>query len=175
MADAVRVCRVAETPQEVLDSWTLVHDVYLADGHVHPQPQGLYTTRSALHPDTVVLNGYEDDRIVATLTAVPDGPFGLPPEDDAVSQEGFAAEIRALRETAGPLMFCAQFVRAKPQPGDSPAQIAGRFAQTFELFGMLARHVRDKPGLRVLANPIPRHARSYERFLGFERVGPVRT
>jgi hypothetical protein len=168
-APPLRTCRVASTPEEVLEAWTLVHDVYLAKGHISPQPEGIYTTASALHPGTVVFNAYEDTRLVATLTAVPDSRFGLPPE------EGFAAELQALRETADPLVFCGQFVSASPNPGDSPARCAQRFEQTFELLAMLASHARRWPQLRILANPIRRHVRYYERFLGFERLGPLRT
>ncbi|HVK83793.1 MAG TPA: hypothetical protein VM513_06785 [Kofleriaceae bacterium] len=162
--------RTATSPSEVLDAWTLVHRVYVEHGHIAPQPGELYLAPGALHPRTVVWNGYEHGRLAATLTTIADSELGLPPDD------GFPDELRALRAEGGALVFCGQFVSAPLGPEDSPATAADRAALSMELFAMVAQRARDDDrGLRLLANPVRRHVRFYERFLGFEQRGPIRT
>ncbi len=150
----------------------MVHDVYVQHGHIGPQPAALYLAPGALHPSAEVYNGYQNGELAATLTVVPDSDLGLPPDP------GFADELTRLRQRTVPLVFCGQFVSAPTRPGESPAIVADRAALALELFAIVARRARGYHGdgeLQVLANPVRRHVRYHERFLGFEQLGPTRT
>lgn len=162
-------CGIATSVQDVLEAWTLVHDVYVASGHIEPQPESLYLAPGALHRDTLVFNGYREGRLEATLTVIPDSPLGLPPES------GFAGELAALRAEARPLVFCGQFVSVVPSRDDLPETRAERADLTMRLFATMAGTLRLRgPDLRLLANPVRRHVGFYRRFLGFEQCGPIR-
>ncbi len=163
-------CALATDPDQVLAAWSLVHDVYVAHGHIAPQPQGLYLAPGALHPNTLVFVGALDGRLEGTLTAIADSELGLPPD------EGFADELAELRARGDRLVFCGQFVTAPARPSDTAQTRTRRAELSVELFATMAATLRamSRP-VRLLANPVRRHVRYYRRFLGFEQLGPIRT
>lgn len=163
-------CQVVTDPKDVLAAWSLVHDVYVAHGHIDPQPEGLYLAPAALHRSALVFSAELDGELAATLTVMQDSELGLPPES------GFGEELDQLRSEGAPLCFCGQFVSALPRADDSPRIRAARAELTLELFGMMAQSLASKNReVRLLANPVRRHVRYYARFLGFEQRGPIRT
>ncbi len=170
MSGAHPSCALVTDPSQVLAAWSLVHEVYVEHGHIAPQPQGLYLAPGALHPDTRVFSAALGGSMAATLTAIADSELGLPPD------EGFAEELAALRASGDALVFCGQFVRAPIRPSDTPQIEAQRAALSIQLFATMAATLRatGRP-LRLLANPVRRHVRYYQRFLGFEQLGPTRT
>src|SRR5690349_17667085 len=70
--------RVARDLQEVLAAWRMVYQVYLGSGLIHPNPYSIHTTPQTLSQSSAVFHGSRADNIESTLTAVVDGPMGLP-------------------------------------------------------------------------------------------------
>jgi hypothetical protein len=87
-----QVCyELARSLDDVVDSWRIVYDAYLAQGLIEPNPFGLFTACEALSPDTVWVIGRINGVAVSTATAIVDRTSGLPLDC------AFNAELGALR------------------------------------------------------------------------------
>ena len=110
------VVKVAETSEELLGCFGLLHDAYVGSGFMQPRASGLRVTPWHALPTTTTVCALVDGEVVGTLSMVRDGVFGLPLQSafdlSAVrAQPGKVAEISALavrkdfRRTGGTILF----------------------------------------------------------------------
>ena len=173
--------QVARTLSEVIAAWQLVYEVYRHADFIDPNAYLIHTTRRAVTPNTVVLYLPHNGRVQSTITAIPDGPKGLP-LDDVYPQElnqlrrsgrcicegGLLADQRQFcdREVGlGPLRRSR--VSTRNQPGPTPLVEMIRFAINY---GRSAFAVTD-----LLIGVHPKHTGYYSRCFGFKPYGAPRT
>jgi hypothetical protein len=77
-APAGLVIAPARTLGGVVEAWQLVYIAYRRAGLIAPNHQRLYTLPHAVSPKALVVHAHLDGQVISTLTAVPDGPAGLP-------------------------------------------------------------------------------------------------
>ena len=77
---------------DLVGAYSLVHDVFVSQGYIHPDPTGLRMRVYEALPETATFVAKQDGKVIGVSALVPDSPdLGLP--SDAV----FGAEIDALR------------------------------------------------------------------------------
>jgi ribosomal protein S18 acetylase RimI-like enzyme len=72
------VLKIATSKAELEGAFRLVHDAYVAEGFMKPDPSRLRATKFHLLPTTTTLIAKIGDDVVATLSVVQDGAFGVP-------------------------------------------------------------------------------------------------
>lgn len=114
--EGVRFLR-AQSREDLHDAYRLLHDVYVEKGLTTPQPSGIRTTVYHMEPSTRVLIAKYDNRVIATISVIRDGFWGLP-ADEIVDLSGFRrkgeclAELSSLaidpdfRGNSGQILFC---------------------------------------------------------------------
>lgn len=112
------------------------------------------------HPNCVTLIASSGDKSVATLTVGFDSDAGM-----AVGAL-YPDEVARLRENGAQL---CEFTRLAV---DRTAHSKELLAMMFHVAYIFARRLHDKTDLLIEVNP--RHARFYERMLGFRTIGPER-
>jgi len=96
----------AHNVNKMTDAWRLVYEVYKQSGLIAPNPYKIHTTARATNDRTAVFHGSRDSTLESTLTAVVDGPDGLPL--DSV----FKPQLDTMRRNAKRLMECCMFAHA---------------------------------------------------------------
>jgi hypothetical protein len=76
--EAFTGCRVAWNFAEVLASWRLVYRVYRGAGLIEDNAWGIHTCPQMVHYRSVAVQRWDCGRLDATISAVADGPDGLP-------------------------------------------------------------------------------------------------
>jgi len=69
--------KVAETREELEAAFALLHDAYVEQHFIEPQPSGLYLTPQHALPSTSTLIAVLDGQVVGTVTLVRSNPLGL--------------------------------------------------------------------------------------------------
>src|ERR1044071_1772763 len=88
---------------EVIQAWSLVYRIYVQSGLISANPYEIHTVGTAVKPDTAVILARLGQLPVATLSAIADGPDGLPL--DSV----YAAELDRLRASGRRLLEIGLF------------------------------------------------------------------
>lgn len=150
------VFKIADTQEELEACLELLHDAYVANGFMKPDPSGMRVTIYHSLPTTTTLCAKIDDKVVGTLSLIRDGPFGFPMQKifdlRGVSKKGgVIAEVSALavhrsfRRQSGIILFpLMKFMR--------------EYCVTFF----------DVNHLVIAVNP--RHIEMYESVLFFKRL-----
>lgn len=110
------VLGIARTREELESCFHLLHDAYVAEGYMAPDPSGLRVTPYHALPTTTTLYAKLDGVIVGTVSLIRQGAFGLPCQsiydlDRLGCQQGRVAEVSALaidpahRATGGRILF----------------------------------------------------------------------
>jgi hypothetical protein len=159
---AIRV-KIASRRDEFEQAFRLVADRYRAKGYDSPDSGPYrYTPHHAL-PGTVTFVAKQGDRVVATLTMVPDNDLlGLPMESI------YGAEIAALRAEGRSLAE----VTCLAEEGLTVREFLDVFSALIRL--VCQYHVRHGGDSWVITIN-PRHSAFYRRVLGFEPIGPCRS
>jgi len=173
--------QVARTLPEVIAAWQLVYETYRHTNFIDPNAYLIHTTQRAVAPNTVVLYLPHDGQVQSTITAIPDGPSGLPLDDvypkelarlrrsgRRICEGGLLADQRQIpdrKSEGGALRRCRPSSRTRP--GQTSLVEMMRFAVNY---GRSCFAVTD-----LLIGVHPRHARFYSRGFGFEPYGPPRT
>ena len=89
---------LARTIEDVVEAWQLVYIAYRRAGLIAPNHQKVYTLPQAVNPRALIVHARLEAQVVSTLTAVPDGPEGLPLD----AQSGLL--LAGLRNQGQPLM-----------------------------------------------------------------------
>lgn len=114
--DARLTLKIADTQEELEACFRILHDAYVANGFMRPDPSGLRVTIYHALPTTTTLCAKWDGKVVGTLSMIREGVFGFPLQSQfnltAVrAKTGRIAEISALaidprfRATGGRILF----------------------------------------------------------------------
>ncbi len=151
--------RLAETPELRHAALDLVLEYYKRQGYVPPDAVATHVHRYALVPGAETIVACDSDgTVLATLTLVPDGPWGLPM--DSLYRE----ELTRLRKEGRVLAECIGFA----------SRVLERHA-TLRLVVSLTRAAMwfalrsGRTDLVVTVNP--RHVHFYARLLPFQIIG----
>jgi hypothetical protein len=153
---------LAMETEDLEGAFRLVHDNYVRDGHMTPQPSGLRVGIFNALPSTRVFVAKDGGRVVGTVTLVLDSPIGLP-SDQVYGEElaGLRARGRRLGEATG--------LSVAPECRGSGAGIAAR------LYRMLALYAARIARLQELVISVsPRHVRFYGSWFPIRQFGPLR-
>jgi hypothetical protein len=75
------VFKVAETQDELAQSYKLVYKAYREKGYTDSNPSEMRLTPHHTHPDTVVFIGLKHNKVITTLSLFPDSMAGLMLDD----------------------------------------------------------------------------------------------
>ena len=156
----------ARNVNKMTDAWRLVYQVYQQNGLIDPNPYKIHTTPQAANERAAVFHGSRGLTVESTLTAVVDGPDGLPL--DSV----FKPQLDTMRRDAKRLMECCMFAHAgqtQTQEDSAVPQIGTSLINLMRLAFWYGVHssVSDFV-LGVPAN----HADFFTRAFGFQQVAP---
>lgn len=155
------VYSIAATRAERIAAFRLVYENYVEKGLIPPNPDRLRVTPFHLLPTTQVFIAKQRGEVVCTVTLIGDGELGLPmeciyaEEVEAARRRGlYVGEVSCLAvRDVGFAEFLPVFVR---------------------LTRLMAQHARTYGMHQFLVATHPKHARFYQRFMGFEQIGPYR-
>ena len=151
---------LARTESDFCGAFRLLYNSYLRAGLVEENAIEMRLTPYHLLPSTEVLVAKYQAEVVSTLTMVTDSKLGLPIESMYASQ---IAELRSKGLRVAEMGSLAD-------RRHSPVRFASVFADMARMVVQVAES-REIDAL-VLASH-PRHARLYERTLGFEQIGEL--
>ena len=152
---------VAESVDQVIAAWQLVHNRYVDEGLINSNETRLHTVRQAVSPDTSVIIGTLSDQVVSTLTIMhDDDEHGLPL--DTV----YGNELNTLRRNGRRLLEVGLLA-------DRRVKMSRFISALFQLIRYPYFNAKFS-GRDMLAGVHPHHAGFYERSMGFEPWGPVR-
>lgn len=108
--------KIAQTKEELEACFSILHDAYVANGFMKPDPSGLRVTIYHALPTTTTLCAKFDGEVVGTISMIREGVFGFPLQSafdlvEVRSAAGNIAEISSLavhpkfRETGGAILF----------------------------------------------------------------------
>lgn len=148
---------VARSLQDVLAAWRFLYDQYLRAGYIPSNPSGLYVCRQAIGPDTLVVLAPREGQVVGTISAIMDGPLGLPL--DSVYPE----ELNALH-TEDRRFFELGLL----------CQTSNSFRDLLELMRHAYYFAMYQGGTDCVCGIPPKWTRFYSRAVGFRPIGEVR-
>jgi hypothetical protein len=154
--------RIAGTRDERCAAFELVYRKYVEAGLIKPNHFEFRVTPYHLLPTTNIFVAIVAERVVCTMTLIGDGELGIPMESIYPAEvlqrrrkNLYIGEVSCLAFESFPLSrFMLIFM-----------QLTRLMAQNARCYGM------DQFVIAVH----PQHARFYQRFMGFEQVGPLKT
>lgn len=149
---------VAQTLEDVTDSWHLLYSVYRRVGYIPANPYELHTTPHAISPEALVVTAKIQGLTVGTICAIPDGPLGLPL--DSVYHE----QLQALRQPGHTLLEIGLFA-------DRREDVDRSFITILELMRFTFYFGYHQATTDIVCGIPPRRARLYARAFGFEIIG----
>ena len=152
-------CRVAATFAEHEAAFRLVYNAYLTSGLGKPNAWRLRVTPYHLLPTTKVFIAVRGGAVLLTYTVVMDGELGVPMESV------YGREVDRLRQAGIRFGEASCFA-------DRRDLLNGSLLPAFLGVSRLVAQYTSRRGIhRILAAMHPRHARFYQRILGFEQFG----
>lgn len=153
--------RIANNRWDCLEAFQLVYETYLNRGLIQPNHFRLRVTPYHLLPTTQTFLAVQNRKVICCVSLIGDGELGLPMEsiydrevDEARSQGLYVGEVSCLASTQSDFRkFLPIFV---------------------QLTRLMAQHARNNGMHQFLIAVHPKHARFYERFMGFQQIGPLR-
>jgi len=114
--DADFELKIADTQEELEACFRILHDAYVAEGFMAPDPSGLRVTIYHALPTTTTLCAKYKGRVVGTISIIREGVFGFPLQtifdlSELRASRGQIAEVSALaidpsfRRTGGQVLF----------------------------------------------------------------------
>jgi hypothetical protein len=150
--------RIARTLAEVEEAWELVHLCRIRAGAAAPVSGGIFTVPQAVSPRSLVILARLGEVTVGTMTAVADGPGGLPLD------EAWGEEAVALRAEGRRLLELCLFA-------DRRASISRSFYAVLEMTRLVFYYARHAEATDLLIAPPLDHVPFYSKYFAFERVG----
>ena len=150
-------CRPAESRWDYCEAFHLVYERYLSAGLIRPNPLGVRIAPQQLQPECLVVVAERRGRMVGTVSLISDEQAQLPVE------QLFPKSIELLRATGARLteVGClAALDDSRRFP--SPVYLALTRAAIY--------YARQGNYDRLIATVHPRHAKFYERAMGFVRL-----
>jgi hypothetical protein len=155
-------CRVTTSPDELFAAFRLVYEQYQRSGLMNPNKCGMRITPYHLLPTTEVLVALEGSKLTCTMSLVCDSEKGLPME--AV----YPDEIAGLRLKGLSLAEVSCFAESQDEGDSSQSAV-------FQLMPLMAQLAYRRGADVLLIAVRPRHARFYQRFLGFDAIAEERS
>lgn len=150
---------LARTPQQVAAAWRLVYAMYRQAELIDDNPYEIHTVAHALRPGTAVIVSYDGDDLVSTLTIMHESREGIPLDKVYRSElDGLRAQGRRLMEVG---LFADRF-----QP--ALRSLTAIIEMMRYVFYSSCYSLAD-----IIIGVNPHHQSFYERFFGFEQIGPV--
>lgn len=144
-------------------AFQLVYRSYITAGLIEPNPYEMRVTNYHLSNSTNVFVGMVDDVVVNTVSLVGDSHLGLPMESI------FPNEVRVNR-VQGKRIAEVSCMAAKPSSHCGRRAAWNAFVGLNRLMAQFARfHGYDQ----LMIATHPRHAKTYERLMGFKRLGDI--
>ena len=151
---------LARSRSELTDAFRLVFDSYYDAGLVTQKPSGIRLTPHHLMPTSEVLVAKLDGTVTSTLSMFGDGYLGLPMETM------YPEQIDSLRDRGLRLAEIGCLADRRNSPV--------RFIDTFVQLGRLLAQICDVRGIDALVAVMhPKHARLYQRVMGFRQIGDL--
>lgn len=155
-------CRIAGTHHDRIAAFELVYRRYTDAELISPNRFKLRVTPYHLLPTTNIFVACQNSRVICTVTLIGDGELGLPMESIYQSE---LLDLRRRNLYVGEVS-CLAF---EPMP-------LNKFLLVFmQLTRLMAQHARSYGMDQFVIAVHPQHARFYQRFMGFEQIGPLRT
>ena len=139
----------------------LVYDKYLAKGMLAANPYCMRVLEHHLLPSTSVYVAFRNNEIIATVTLIGDGELGLP-------MDGIHPEVTQAARDEGLYVGEVSCLAFRQQ------ELKDVLPVFIELTRLMSQAARANGMQQYLIGCIPRHARFYTRFLGFQQVGGLR-
>jgi len=155
-------CRIGSTVEDLFAAFTLVYEQYRRTGMMKPNACRMRITPYHLLPTTEVLVTREQGTVTCTMSLVCDGLRGLPMESVYPDE---IAKLRLLGLSPAEVSCLAE-----RYDGTEKSQSA-----VFQLMPLMAQLAYRRGADRLLISVRPRHARFYQRFLGFDMIGDERS
>jgi len=156
--------KIARTLPEREAAFRLVHDAYTSGGLMATSPDRMRMDYRHLLPDAPIFIAQSEGKIIYTMSLFPDCGLGL------LLERTFCREIAQIRRRGDKLaeVSClasrrGHFERAK------------MFDVYVNLVALMFHYARHRGIQRLLIAVHPRHARFYQRMLGFEIFGQRQT
>ena len=153
--------KIAENQRERAAAFRLLHDAYVQAGLMLPNRCRMRVTPHHLLATSAVFVAVQGDRVISTVSLIGDGQLGLPMEC-AYREE--VAQLRSPCRWLGEVSSLASDRRLS----DRQLQLLGHLTR------LMAQYAQRHGLEHLLAAVHPRHARFYQRFLGFQPLGGAR-
>ena len=151
---------VADSHDQREQAFQLVYENYIRSGLIPVSEGGLRVTPWHLLPTTNIFVAQRAAEVICTVTLIGDSNLGLPMESiyaDEVSQErrgGHVAEVSSLAM--------------------ADVSMTSFLPIFLEILRLLTQHARHRGVDKLLVCSRARHARYYERSMGYARIGEER-
>jgi len=152
---------VASSLAEVQEAWSLVHDAYCRIGLIDRNRHGLHTVPNAVSPATSVIVGKVDQKVVSTLSIIPEAQQPIP------LQKIYPDELDALRASGHKLLEVGLLA-------DRREHISRAMVSIFEMM----RYVFWRSYLThtdIIIGVHPHHSGFYINSFGFTQIGQEST
>ncbi|MGD2174031.1 MAG: hypothetical protein PVJ27_01410 [Candidatus Brocadiaceae bacterium] len=154
--------RPATSREELEQAFRLVYSSYLQRGYIGPDPSGVRLSVFNALPGTVTFVSVFEERVIATVTVVPDTPMGLPMD------EIYHREVQELRDAGRELAEVTMLADRRRE-----------LQRALPMLLLLMKCVFDYATLVLEANDLcitinPRHQTYYERYLLFKPLGELK-
>jgi len=155
--------RPAASRRELEEAFRLIYSSYLRRGYMEPDPSRIRLSLFNALPSTATFVGVLEDRVIATVSLVPDSELGLPMD------EVYAPELGKLRAQGRRLSEVTMLADRRLE-----------VQRTLPMLLALMKLVFDYASLVVKADDLciavnPRHEEFYRRFLLFDDLDGLRT
>jgi hypothetical protein len=141
---------MASTPFEIDKANQLVHDVYVKQEFIKPSPTGRRTNEYTEQDSNLVFLGYQNERLVMSLTVFMDTDLGLP------GDQIFSHEINQFRRRQRKIVEAGSMATLMPST---------RIFHTFQDTAILYLKRNGFNDIFILVHP--RYERAYNRILRF--------
>jgi hypothetical protein len=174
--------RVAQTIEQAVAAWQLVYKVYARSGFIGPNRFALHSAPQAVNRRAAVFYSQTGQNVDGTLTAMIDGPEGLPLDSvygselndlrrrgRRLSEHGLLAHTGQIAGSqAAEYLDKDHAATARDQLNNVRTSLIHLMCRT--VFYSLSSNCTD-----VVIGVHPKHTRFYERAWGFRKDGPERT
>lgn len=142
-----------------MEAWGLLYFSFLRAGFIPPNPYHLHFPKQAAGPNTAVVAAKDGEWAVGTISAIGDGPKGLPVEDY------FPAEVNSMRLGLAKMVEIGMLGDNGVCTGKEVVYDLMRWAFWFAISLGASHIVCSTPEKRISL---------YDRIMGFKQIGAVK-
>ncbi|KMQ52714.1 Dinucleotide-utilizing enzyme involved in molybdopterin and thiamine biosynthesis family 2 [Chitinispirillum alkaliphilum] len=151
--------KIADTKEELEQAFNIVHDTYVKEGYIDPQPYGMRLSIYHSLPFTTTFVGKSDDEVIITCTLFLESELGLPID------KMFSEEINKLRKNQ---RLIAEIGAFAVRPGQKNQNVNN----VIHLHKMIIEYATKFFNIDDLVITInPKHQGYYKYVWLFDRIG----